>query len=85
MFNYKKKHLPRIVFELIPWSINVKATFEGENASGYILYHHKTRSVEIPCFEVTTIAKLGDGIMKQRHVKYPIFHIKDMTKTDSCK
>ncbi|WP_069472224.1 hypothetical protein [Candidatus Marithrix sp. Canyon 246] len=25
-------------------------------------YHPKTRSVEIPCFEVTTIAKLGSGI-----------------------
>jgi len=87
--------LPRIVFELIPWSINFKNTFNGENTSGYILYDYKTRSVKIPCFEVTTIAKFGDGIegdviyykdvnMKQRHVAYPIFHVEDMTKTDSC-
>jgi hypothetical protein len=59
------------------------------------LYDHKTRSVKIPCFKVTTIAKFGDGIegesiyykdvsMKQRHINYPIFHVDDMTKTDSC-
>ncbi len=92
---FEKKHLPRIVFELIPWSINFKNTFDGKNTSGYILYDHKTRSVKIPCFEVTTIAKFGDGIegetiyykdvnMKQRHVNYPIFHVEDMTKADSC-
>jgi hypothetical protein len=92
---FEKKHLPRIVFELIPWSINLKNMFDGDDASGYILYDHKTRSVKIPCFEVTTIAKFGDEIegdviyykdvnMKQRHINYPIFHVEDMTKTDSC-
>jgi len=66
-----------------------------KNTNGYILYDHKTRSVKIPCFEVSTIAKFGDGIegktiyykdvnMKQRHVNYPIFHVEDMTKTDNC-
>ena len=80
---------------MIPWSINFKNIFDGENTSGYILYDHKTRSVKIPCFEVTTIAKFGDGIegeviyyknvnMKQRHINYPIFHVEDMTKADSC-
>ncbi len=69
---------------------------EGKNTSGYILYDYKTRTVEIPCFEVMTIAKLGDEIegetvyykdvsMKQWNKSYPIFHIKDMTKADSCK
>ncbi|WP_083234977.1 hypothetical protein [Candidatus Marithrix sp. Canyon 246] len=59
------------------------------------MHDHKTRSVKIPCFEVTTIAKFGDGVegesiyykdvnMKQRHVDYPIFHVDNMTKTDSC-
>jgi hypothetical protein len=69
--------------------------FDGDDTSGYILYDYKTRSVNIPCFEVATIAKFGDGIegeaiyykdvnMKQRHVAYPIFHVDNMTKTDSC-
>ncbi|WP_069471797.1 hypothetical protein [Candidatus Marithrix sp. Canyon 246] len=73
---------------------NFKNTFNGDDASGYILYDHNTRSVKIPCFEVTTIAKFGDAIegesiyykdvnMKQRHVAYPIFHVDNMTKTDS--
>jgi hypothetical protein len=29
--------------------------------------------------------KYKDVTMKQRHIDYPIFHIKDMTKADSCK
>ena len=36
--------------------------FNGYDTSGYILYDYKTRSVSIPCFQVTTIAKFGDGI-----------------------
>jgi hypothetical protein len=94
-FDAQLQEKTKLVFELIPWSINFKNTFDGENTSGYILYDYKTRSVNIPCFEVTTIAKFGDGIegetiyykdvsMKQRHVAYPIFHVDDMTKTDSC-
>jgi hypothetical protein len=69
--------------------------FEGEETSGYINYDHETRSVYIPCFKVATIAEIGDGIegkavyykdvtMKQWNQAYPIYHIKDMTKTDSC-
>jgi hypothetical protein len=95
IFDVQLEEKTKLVFELIPWSINFKNTFDGKNTSGYILYDHKTRSVKIPCFEVTTIAKFGDGIegetiyykdvnMKQRHVNYPIFHVEDMTKTDSC-
>ncbi len=95
IFDVQLEEKTKLVFELIPWSINFKNTFDGKNTSGYILYDHKTRSVKIPCFEVTTIAKFGDGIegdviyykdvnMKQRHVDYPIFHVDDMTKTDSC-
>jgi hypothetical protein len=95
IFDAQLQEKTKLVFELIPWSINFKNTFNGENTSGYILYDHKTRSVKIPCFKVTTIAKFGDGIegesiyykdvnMKQRHVAYPIFHVDDMTKTDSC-
>jgi hypothetical protein len=95
IFDAQLAEKAKLVFELIPWSINFKDMFDGEDTSGYILYHSKTRSVDIPCFEVTTIAKLGDGIegdaiyykdvtMKQRHVNYPIFHVEDMTETDSC-
>ena len=95
IFDVQLEEKTKLVFELIPWSINFKNTFDGKNTSGYILYDHKTRSVKIPCFEVTTIAKFGDGIegdviyykdvnMKQRHVDYPIFHVDDMTKADSC-
>ncbi|WP_069473726.1 BspA family leucine-rich repeat surface protein, partial [Candidatus Marithrix sp. Canyon 246] len=95
IFDAQLQEKTKLVFELIPWSINFKNTFNGENTSGYILYDHNTRSVKIPCFEVTTIAKFGDGIqgesiyykdvnMKQRHVAYPIFHVDNMTKTDSC-
>ncbi len=95
IFDAQLQEKTKLVFELIPWSINFKNMFEGEETSGYILYDHKTRSVEIPCFEVMTIAKLGDGIegkaiyykdmtMKQRHVNYPIFHVENMTETDSC-
>jgi hypothetical protein len=95
IFDAQLAEKTKLVFELIPWSINFKSMFEGEETSGYILYHHKTRTVDIPCFEVTTIAKLGDGIegktiyykdvtMKQRHINYPIFHVEDMTETDSC-
>jgi hypothetical protein len=95
IFDAQLAEKTKLVFELIPWSINFKNMFEGEETSGYILYHHKTRTVDIPCFEVTTIAKLGDGIegktiyykdvtMKQRHINYPIFHVEDMTETDSC-
>ncbi len=51
--------------------------------------------VYIPCFKVATIADIGDGIegkaiyykyvtLKQWNQAYPIFHIKDMTKADSC-
>ncbi|WP_171900410.1 hypothetical protein, partial [Candidatus Marithrix sp. Canyon 246] len=95
IFDVQLEEKTKLVFQVIPWSINVKGTLEGENISGYILYHHKTRSVEIPCFKVTTIAPLGgiegeavyykDVIMKQRHLDYPIFHVEDMTETDSCK
>jgi phage protein U len=95
IFDVQLQEKTKLVFELIPWSINFKNTFNGENTSDYILYDHKTRSVKIPCFEVTTIAKFGDGIegksiyykdvsMKQRHVAYPIFHVEDMTETDNC-
>uniref|UniRef100_UPI00114D10BC hypothetical protein n=1 Tax=Candidatus Marithrix sp. Canyon 246 TaxID=1827136 RepID=UPI00114D10BC len=95
IFDVQLQEKTKLIFELIPWSINFKNTFNGDDASGYILYDHKTRSVKIPCFEVTTIAKFGDGIqgesiyykdvsMKQRHVAYPIFHVDNMTKTDSC-
>ncbi|WP_069472945.1 hypothetical protein [Candidatus Marithrix sp. Canyon 246] len=95
IFDAQLQEKTKLVFELIPWSINFKNMFDGKNTSGYILYDHKTRSVKIPCFEVTTIAKFGDGIegdviyykdvnMKQRHVNYPIFHVDNMTKTDSC-
>jgi len=95
IFDAQLQEKTKLVFELIPWSINFKNIFDGKNTSGYIFYDHKTRSVKIPCFEVTTIAKFGDGIegetiyykdvsMKQRHVNYPIFHVDDMTKTDSC-
>ncbi|WP_216092589.1 hypothetical protein, partial [Candidatus Marithrix sp. Canyon 246] len=95
IFDAQLQEKTKLVFELIPWSINFKDKFNGDDTSGYILYDYKTRSVNIPCFEVTTIAKLGDGIegekiyykdvsMKQRHVAYPIFHVEDMTKTDSC-
>jgi len=69
--------------------------FNGYDTSGYILYDYKTRSVSIPCFQVTTIAKFGDGIegetiyyndvsMRQQNVADPIFHVEDMTKTNSC-
>jgi phage protein U len=95
IFDVQLEEKTKLVFELIPWSINFKNIFNGENTSDYILYDHKTRSVNIPCFEVTTIAKFGDGIegdsiyyknvnMKQRHVDYPIFHVEDMTETESC-
>jgi len=95
IFYVQLEEKTKLVFEFIPWSINFKNTFNGNDTSGYILYDYKTRSVKIPCFEVTTIAKFGDGIqgesiyykdvnMKQRHVDYPIFHVDNMTKTDSC-
>jgi len=96
IFNVQLQEKIKDAFELIPWSINLKAMFEGEDTSGYILYDHETRSVYIPCFKVATIADIGDGIegkatfykdvtMKQWNKSYPIFHIKDMTKADSCK
>jgi hypothetical protein len=95
IFDAQLQEKTKLVFELIPWSINFKNMFDGDDTSGYILYDYKTRSVKIPCFEVSTIAKFGDGIegeaiyyknvnMKQRHINYPIFHVQDMTKTDSC-
>jgi hypothetical protein len=95
IFDVQLEEKTKLVFELIPWSITNKNMFDGENTSGYILYDSKTRSVNIPCFQVTTIAKFGDGIegesiyykdvnMKQRHVAYPIFHVEDMTETDNC-
>jgi hypothetical protein len=95
IFNVQLQEKIKDAFELIPWSINLKAMFEGEETSGYILYDHQTRSVYIPCFKVATIAEIGDGIegkatyykdviMKQWNESYPIFHIKDMTKADSC-
>jgi hypothetical protein len=95
IFNVQLQEKVKDAFELIPWSINLKGMFEGEETSGYILYDHETRSVYIPCFKVATIAEIGDGIegkatyykdvtMKQWNKSYPIFHIKDMTKADSC-
>ncbi len=95
IFDAQLEEKTKLVFELIPWSINFKNTFAGKDTNGYILYDYKTRSVNIPCFEVTTIAKFGDGIegeaiyykdvsMKQRHINYPIFHVDNMTKTDNC-
>ncbi len=96
IFDVQLQEKTKLVFELIPWSINFKGMLEGKNTSGYILYDYKTRTVEIPCFEVMTIAKLGDGIegkavyykdvsMKQRNVDDLIFHVEDTTKADSCK
>jgi hypothetical protein len=95
IFNVQLQEKIKDAFELIPWSINFKVMFEGEDTSGYINYDHETRSVYIPCFKVATIAEIGDGIegkviyykdvtMKQWNQAYPIYHIKDMTKTDSC-
>ncbi len=96
IFNVQLQEKIKDAFELIPWSINLLAMFEGKDTSGYINYDHETRSVYIPCFKVATIAEIGDGIegkaiyykdvtMKQWNEAYPIFHIKDMTKADSCK
>jgi hypothetical protein len=62
IFDAQLQEKTKLVFELIPWSINFKNMFEGKDTSGYILYHYETRSVDIPCFEVTTIAHIGDGI-----------------------
>ncbi len=95
IFDAQLQEKTKLVFELIPWSINFKDMFEGKDTSGYINYHPTTRSVDIPCFKVTTIAQFGDGIegeaiyykdviLKQRHVNYQIFHVEDMTETDSC-
>jgi hypothetical protein len=61
MLNYRKKHLPRIVFELNPETIKFNNMFDGEEISGYILYNHKTRSVNIPCFKATTFSQFGEG------------------------
>ncbi len=96
IFNVQLQEKIKDAFELIPWSINLLAMFEGKDTSGYINYDHEARSVYIPCFKVATIAEIGDGIegkvifykdvtMKQWNQSYPIFHIKDMTKADSCK
>ncbi len=96
IFDAQLQEKTKLVFQLIASSIKFKGIFEGKNTSGYILYDYKTRSVQIPCFEVTTIAKFGNGIegkavyykdvsMKQRNVDDLIFHVEDMTKADSCK
>jgi hypothetical protein len=95
IFDAQLQEKTKLVFELIPWSITNKNMFNGDNTSGYILYDHKTRSVNIPCFEVVTTAIFGDAIegetiyykdvnMKQRHLAYPIFHVEDMTETNNC-
>jgi hypothetical protein len=95
IFDAQLQEKNKLIFELIPWSITNKNMFNGDDTSGYILYDHKTRSVNIPCFQVVTTAIFGDAIegetiyykdvsMKQRHVAYPIFHVEDMTETDSC-
>jgi hypothetical protein len=83
IFDAQLQEKTKLVFELIPWSINFKDMFEGKDISGYILHHYETRSVDIPCFKVTTIAHIGDGIEGEA-VDYPIFHVEDMTETDSC-
>ncbi len=93
IFDAQLDEINKLLFKLNPQSIKFKSMFKGESTSGYILYDHKNRSVKIPCFEVTTIAKFGNGIegeaiyykdviMKQLNGTYPIFHVKDMTKTD---
>jgi hypothetical protein len=95
IFDAQLQEKTKLVFELIPWSITNKNMFNGDDTSGYILYDHKTRSVNIPCFEVVTTAIFGDAIegetiyykdvnMKQRHLAYPIFHVEDMTETNNC-
>lgn len=38
IFDAQLQEKTKLVFELIPWSINFKNTFDGENTSGYILY-----------------------------------------------
>jgi hypothetical protein len=95
IFDAQLYEINKLLFKLNPQSIKFKSMFDGENTSGYILYDHKNRSVDIPCFQVNTIATFGDGVegnaiyykdvnMKQLNGSYPIFHVKDMTKIDNC-
>jgi hypothetical protein len=96
IFTAKLEEKEKLVFELIPWSINFLGMFSGEDTSGYITYNYKTREVHIPCLLASTKATIGDVategkqkyykdvIMKQRHPNYPIFHIDEMIEVDSC-
>ncbi|WP_069469842.1 hypothetical protein [Candidatus Marithrix sp. Canyon 246] len=96
IFTAKLEEKAKLVFELIPWSLNFIGKFSGEDTSAYISYNYKTREVNIPCLLTSTKATIGDVategkpkyykdvIMKQRHPNYPIFHIDEMIEVDSC-
>jgi hypothetical protein len=96
IFTAKLEEKAKLVFELIPWSLNFIGKFSGEDTSAYISYNYKTREVHIPCLLASTKATIGDVategkpkhykdvIMKQRHPKYPIFHIDEMIEVDNC-
>jgi hypothetical protein len=95
IFDAQLKEKSKLLFELNPETIKFNNMFDGEEISGYILYNHKTRSVNIPCFKATTISQLGGGfegnaiyyknvIMIQRHIESSMFRIEDMTEIDNC-
>ncbi len=95
IFDAELKEKSKLVFELNSEAIKFNNMFDGEEIRGYILYDHKTRSVNIPCFKATTISQFGDGfegnsiyykdvIMTQRHIASAMFRIEDMTEIDNC-
>jgi len=96
IFTAKLEEKAKLVFELIPWSLNFIGKFSGEDTNAYITYNYKTREVHIPCLLASTKATIGgvatqgkqkyykDVTMKQRHPNYPIFHIDEMKEVDSC-
>ena len=95
IYNLQLEEVNKRLFKLNRQSIMLKKMFEGEDTSGYILYDRKTRSLTVPCFKVNTISTFNNGMkgesvyyknvtLKQLHVTYPIFLVKNMTKTVSC-
>jgi len=66
---------------------NVTAIFEEEKEekppteiSSKAIYDSKTNTLSLEGI----LVPYKDMTMKQRHIDYPIFHVEDMTETDSC-
>ena len=89
IFDIQLQEKNKWVFELIPWSVNLKSMFDGENTSSYILYDHNSKSINIPCVEISsndneTEGKYYKDMTMKLNGSYPIFHAEETIETDSC-